>query len=66
MLTFVSEKPRLRIIVLVYLRLPDDVVCAVHLTPSFGISRAIADRLDSGGRVAVMPQGPLTISYLAG
>jgi lactate racemase len=52
--------------VLVHSRLPDDVLRAVHLTPCPDISQAIADRLDPGSRLAVMPQGPLTIPYLDG
>jgi lactate racemase len=42
------------------------VLRAVHLTPCPDISQAIADRLDPGSRLAVMPQGPLTIPYLDG
>ena len=30
------------------------------------ISKAIAERLGPGARLAVMPQGPLTIPYLDG
>jgi lactate racemase len=52
--------------VLVHSRLPDDVLRAVHLTPCADISRAVSERLGSGSRLAVMPQGPLTIPYLAG
>ena len=50
--------------VLVHSRLADDVVRAVHLTPCPDVSNAIADRLSSQGRLAVLPQGPLTIPYL--
>lgn len=52
--------------VLVHSRLPDDVLRGVHLTPCPDISKAVADRLGPGGRLAVMPQGPLTIPYLDG
>ena len=50
--------------VLVHSRLADDVVRAVHLTPCPDVSDAIAERLSSHARLAVMPQGPLTIPYL--
>ena len=52
--------------VLVHSRLPDDVLRRVHLTPCPEISKAIAERLSPGARLAVMPQGPLTIPYLDG
>ncbi len=54
--------------VLVYSSLPDDVVRACHLTPCHDISHSVAERLERLGpqaRVAVLPQGPLTIPYLA-
>ena len=53
--------------VLVYSSLPDDVVRACHLTPCRDISSAVEERLRQLGpqaRVAVLPQGPLTIPYL--
>jgi nickel-dependent lactate racemase len=54
--------------VLVYSSLSDDDVRAAHLTPCRDISAAV-DRLiksdGNGARVAVLPQGPLTIPYLA-
>ena len=53
--------------VLVYSSLPDDVVRACHLTPCRDIGAAVAERLRQLGpqaRVAVLPQGPLTIPYL--
>jgi hypothetical protein len=40
------------------------VLRRVHLTPCPEISKAIAERLSPGARLAVMPQGPLTIPYL--
>ncbi len=55
--------------VLVYSALPDEVVRAAHLTPCHDISGAVQERLDALGpqaRVAVLPQGPLTIPYLDG
>jgi lactate racemase len=54
--------------VLVYSSLPDEVLRAAHLAPCHDISAAVKQRLDSLGpnaRVAVLPQGPLTIPYLA-
>jgi len=53
--------------VLVYSALPDEVVRAAHLTPCHDIRGAVAEclaRLGPDGRVAVLPQGPLTIPYL--
>jgi lactate racemase len=53
--------------VLVYSTLPDEVVRAAHLEPCHDIgaevSRCLSD-LGSAARVAVLPQGPLTIPYL--
>ncbi len=52
--------------VLLYSSLPDDIVRAAHLTPCHDISAAVKDLLSSNGaRVAALPQGPLTIPYLA-
>lgn len=54
--------------VLVHSTLPDDVVHACHLTPCPDIGAAVRAELDRRGpqaRVAVLPQGPLTIPYLA-
>ena len=54
--------------VLVYSALPDEVVKRAHLTPSHDIGAAVSERLRQLGpeaRVAVLPQGPLTIPYLA-
>ena len=53
---------------LVYSSLPDEVIRAAHLTPCHDIGGAVKDILDAhinGARVAVLPQGPLTIPYLA-
>ena len=53
--------------VLVYSALPDEVVRACHLTPCHDISAEVKKCLDEVGpaaRVAVLPQGPLTIPYL--
>jgi lactate racemase len=54
--------------VLVHSSLPDDTVRAMHLVPCRDISAAVKERLDQAGpnaRVAVLPQGPLTIPYLS-
>lgn len=54
--------------VLVHSSLPDEVVRACHLTPCHDIAAAVAEELARRGpqaRVAVLPQGPLTIPYLA-
>jgi len=54
--------------VLVYSSLTDEVIRAAHLTPCRDISKAVTERLQQKGteaRVAVLPQGPLTIPYLA-
>ena len=54
--------------VLVYSSLPDDVIRSCHLTPCRDIGAAVARLLAKHGpdaRVAVLPQGPLTIPYLA-
>jgi nickel-dependent lactate racemase len=54
--------------VLVHSSLPDDVIRACHLTPCRDIAATVREELDRFGpdaRVAVLPQGPLTIPYLA-
>ncbi|MBL9127116.1 MAG: nickel-dependent lactate racemase [Verrucomicrobiales bacterium] len=54
--------------VLVHSSLPDEVVRACHLEPCRDIAAAVAKELERRGpqsRVAVLPQGPLTIPYLA-
>ncbi|MDB6112502.1 MAG: hypothetical protein JWR69_4252 [Pedosphaera sp.] len=53
--------------VLLHSSLPDEIVRAAYLTPCHDISAAVAGRLQELGpeaRVAVLPQGPLTIPYL--
>jgi lactate racemase len=53
----------------VYSGLPDAVVRECHLTPCSDIGRTIRERLKdlpADAKVAVMPQGPLTIPYLEG
>jgi nickel-dependent lactate racemase len=59
----VQQKAR----VLIYSSLPNEVVRACHLTPCHDISAAVKESLEALGpkaRVAVLPQGPLTIPYL--
>lgn len=54
--------------VLIYSTLPEKVVRACHLTPCHDISAEVKKSLEALGpeaRVAVLPQGPLTIPYLA-
>ena len=53
--------------VLVHSSLPDEVIRAAHLEPCPDISSAIRQRLAAkpDARIAVLPQGPLTIPYLA-
>jgi lactate racemase len=49
--------------------LPDDIVRAAHLTPCHDIGAAVAELLQTlpgTARIAALPQGPLTIPYLAG
>ena len=53
--------------VLVYSSLPAEVIEACHLSPCRDIGAAVRERLQQFGpqaRVAVLPQGPLTIPYL--
>ena len=47
--------------VLVYSSLPDEIIRACHLEPCHDIASAIGPK----GQLAVLPQGPLTIPYLA-
>lgn len=52
----------------VHSRIPDDVLRAAHLEPCPDIAAAVREELALRGpqsRVAVLPQGPLTIPYLA-
>jgi len=52
----------------VHSSLPDEVVRAAHLTPCRDISaavRALLPTLPGTARIAALPQGPLTIPYLA-
>jgi nickel-dependent lactate racemase len=54
--------------VLLYSSLPDEIVRRAFLTPCHDIPAAVQSRLRELGpeaRIAVLPQGPLTIPYLA-
>ena len=51
--------------VLVYSSLPDETVRAAHLDPCIDIDAAVREAAAGGRTVAVLPQGPLTIPYLA-
>src|SRR5688572_27063692 len=54
--------------VLVHSTLPDDILEKAHLKPCKDIAATVREKLAQhgpGARVAVLPQGPLTIPYLA-
>jgi nickel-dependent lactate racemase len=54
--------------VMVHSSLPEEVLRACHLEPCGDIGLAVSrelQRLGRQGRVAVLPQGPLTVPYLA-
>lgn len=54
--------------VLLYSSIPDEIVRRAHLTPCHDIAEAVNVRLAKLGpdaRVAALPQGPLTLPYLA-
>jgi nickel-dependent lactate racemase len=54
--------------VLLYSSLPDDVVRMAHLAPCHDIASTVNELVRQNGngmRIAVLPQGPLTIPYLA-
>lgn len=53
--------------VLVHSKIPDDVIRTAHLQPCHDIAKEVQsciEHLGSSARVAVLPQGPLTIPYL--
>jgi nickel-dependent lactate racemase len=55
--------------VLVYSGIPDQVIRAAHLQPCHDIAAEVTSclrKLGPHARVAVLPQGPLTIPYLTG
>ncbi|MEZ0388954.1 MAG: hypothetical protein ACAI34_17910, partial [Verrucomicrobium sp.] len=59
----------LRARVLVYSQLPESEVKAVHLEPCSCIQTVVEAelaRLGEAAKVAVLPQGPLTIPYFSG
>ncbi len=49
---------------LLFSGLDAELVGAAHMTPCRDIAQTIAERLNGSGRIAVLPQGPLTIPYL--
>lgn len=49
----------------VFSSLDEDTVRAAHLIPCRDIGETIREKLRPGCRVAILPQGPLTIPYLA-
>jgi nickel-dependent lactate racemase len=54
--------------VFLYSSLPDETVRAAHLTPCHDLSATVNELLQghsNGARIGVLPQGPLTIPYLA-
>lgn len=54
--------------VLVYSSLPDEIIHAAHLTPCHDLETTVSELFRAKGdraRLAVLPQGPLTIPYLA-
>jgi hypothetical protein len=54
--------------VLVHSSLADEIIRAAHLIPCHDIGAAANEALDRfgpGATLAVLPQGPLTIPYLA-
>jgi nickel-dependent lactate racemase len=54
--------------VLVYSSLPEETLRAAHLNPCLDIAATVREKLkhhDPDARIAVLPQGPLTIPYLA-
>ena len=53
--------------VLVYSSLPEETIRAAHLSPCTNIEEEVRKALRQygpGARIAVLPQGPLTIPYL--
>jgi nickel-dependent lactate racemase len=54
--------------ILIHSLLPDEIVRAAHLTPCHDIGAAVEELLrilPGSARIAALPQGPLTIPYLA-
>ncbi len=48
----------------VHSSLDDETIKAAHLVPCQDIAAAVRERLKPGMRIAVLPQGPLTIPYV--
>jgi len=48
----------------VHSSLDDDTIRAAHLVPCHDIAEVVRQRCKPGTRIAVLPQGPLTIPYL--
>ena len=62
-LALIQRKAR----VLIFSSLPDEIIRAAHLTPCRDIEMTVNELLrtnDDAARLAVLPQGPLTIPYL--
>lgn len=65
----IQAQIQLRARVLLHSALPEEVVRACHLEPCADIGRAVRNALECAGpsaRVAILPQGPLTIPYRGG
>lgn len=61
--SLISKRAR----ILLYSNLPPEIVRAAHLTPCDNVSVAVEQevkRVGDNARIAVLPQGPLTIPYL--
>jgi nickel-dependent lactate racemase len=61
--SLISKRAR----ILLYSNLPPEIVRAAHLTPCPDVSEAVVQELarsSNGSRIAVLPQGPLTVPYL--
>jgi nickel-dependent lactate racemase len=62
--SLISKRAR----ILLHSSLSDDEVRAAHLTPCRDVEAAVQEelaRVGAGARVAVLPQGPLTVPFLA-
>jgi nickel-dependent lactate racemase len=61
--SLISKRAR----ILLYSNLPPETVRSAHLTPCSDVSEAVVlelARSSNGSRIAVLPQGPLTVPYL--
>jgi nickel-dependent lactate racemase len=62
--SLISKRAR----ILLHSSLSDDEVRAAHLTPCQDVEAAVREevaRVGDGARIAVLPQGPLTVPYVA-